>query len=75
MGGGVRGGKVHGTYPEFTEDDPQYLGNRGTLVPSTSHDQMSATIARWFGGFTDGELDDLFPNLTNFTVKDLDLFS
>ncbi len=68
----INGGQVFGTYPLFSGDDPQYIANsRGILVPSTSHNQMSATIAKWYGGFTDNELDELLPNLSNFSVKDL----
>ena len=74
MGGAVDGGKVYGTYPRLTPDDPQFLNRRGALVPSTSMDQMSATIAKWFGDFTDGQLLELFPNLANYNVRDLGFF-
>jgi len=76
MGGAVDGGKVFGSIPLFSGDDPQYWNNsRGVLVPSISHDQMSSTIAKWFGGFTNSELRDLFPNLNNgsWSNSDLDL--
>ncbi|GAA6139320.1 DUF1501 domain-containing protein [Arenicella sp. 4NH20-0111] len=76
MGGSVNGSKVYGTMPQFSGDDPQYWDNgRGILVPTTSHDQMSSTIAKWFGGFSNSELRDLFPNLNNgfWSDRDLDL--
>ncbi len=75
MGGGITGKRVYGRYPDFTLDDPQYLDGRGVLVPEIAQDQMSASFARWFGGFTDSELLDLFPNLANFNELDLDLFT
>jgi len=47
---------------------------RGALVPSTSTDQLSATIAQWFGDFTESQLLDIFPNLVNFNNKTLDFY-
>ncbi len=76
MGGPIDGGKVYGTMPIMNADDPQYWDNgRGILVPSISHDQMSSTVAKWFGGFTNSELRELFPNLNNggWSNSDLDL--
>ena len=69
----VKGGEVYGVHPEFAPSDPQFLNfrNRGVIVPSTSTDQLSATLAKWFGGFSDSELLDLFPSLANFNDIDL----
>lgn len=75
MGGRVTGGKVYGSFPEFTEDDPQYISSRGTLVPTLSMDQVSSTIAKWFGDFSDSELKELFPNLVEFDSTDLGFIS
>jgi len=69
MGGAVDGGKVYGDHPIFSPDDPQFIEQRGALVPSTSTDQLSATIAQWFGDFTESQLIDIFPNLVNFNNK------
>lgn len=71
MGGRVQGGNVYGHFPELSEDDPQFIEFRGTLVPSIATDQMSSTIAKWFGDFTDSELKELLPNLLNFESSDL----
>ncbi len=73
MGGRVDGGQVFGHYPSFVEGDgeTQYREFRGTLVPSISTDQVSSTIAKWFGGFTDSTIAELFPNLSKFDSNNL----
>lgn len=75
MGGNVNGGQVFGEYPMFSPDDPQYIEFRGTLVPSIATDQVSSTIAKWFGDFSDSTLRELFPNLQSFDKYDLGLIS
>jgi len=71
----VKGGDVYGLHPALTEDDPQFLEFGGVLVPSTSTDQYSATIAKWFGDFSDSELQEIFPNLLNYNEKTLGFIS
>jgi uncharacterized protein (DUF1501 family) len=69
VGGAVRGGDIYGRFPAIgsgTEDD---VGN-GRLLPAVSVDQYAATLGRWFG-VSDVELDDVLPNLRNFTTRDL----
>ncbi len=75
MGGSVQGGQVYGEFPEFSADDPQYISFRGTLVPTIATDQLSSTIAKWFGDFSDSELKELFPNLLEFDTSDLGFLS
>ena len=77
MGGAVDGGKLFGTFPvlgvknandnNFNSNDQ--LGN-GALLPSTSVDQMGATLGRWFGA-SDSQLLDVFPNLAQFNSSNL----
>ncbi len=67
----VKGGAVYGKHPIFSPDDEQYIDFRGVLVPSTSTDQISSSVAKWFGDFSDNELVELFPNLANFNEKTL----
>lgn len=82
MGGAVRGGQVAGTLPvlgpkntanNHFDSSPDQLGN-GALLPSTSVEQLGATLARWFG-LSDSQLGTVFPNLGNFSQRDLGLMA
>ena len=73
MGGAVRGGDLYGRFPTLAtknsntnnfDGSPDQLGN-GVLLPTTSVDQLGATLGRWFG-LNDAQLADIFPNLANF---------
>ncbi len=73
FGGAVNGGDVYGTFPELAvgglNDVPS--GSRGRWIPSTSVDQHSAVLAKWFGvpiGST--EMATILPNLDRFESID-----
>ncbi|MDP3761758.1 MAG: DUF1501 domain-containing protein, partial [Ramlibacter sp.] len=74
MGGDVLGGSVFGQFPNVGIDvtngfqNPNMSGN--VLIPQMSVDQYAGTIGRWFG-LSDGQLDSIFPNLRNFTNRDV----
>ncbi|MEP6882396.1 MAG: DUF1501 domain-containing protein, partial [Dokdonella sp.] len=70
MGGAVQGGKLYGGFPDQTLNGPVSL-SRGQFVPSTSVDQMAATLARWMGVTSNSDLNTIFPNLANFTSNNL----
>jgi uncharacterized protein (DUF1501 family) len=70
MGGAVKGGDIYGAFPQLVLGGPDDAGTRGVLIPTTSVAQYGATLAKWFGA-TDAELDQVFPLLANFTVRDL----
>lgn len=70
MGGAVRGQAFYGTPPapsigETGAPDDQWHVGQGRLLPTTSVDQMAATLGRWFGA-ADDELRLVLPNLRNF---------
>jgi uncharacterized protein (DUF1501 family) len=65
MGGAVKGGNLYGTFPNLTLAGPDDSTTRGTWVPSTSEDQYSGALAKWFG-LAQADLDYVFPNLHNF---------
>ncbi|MBI5255186.1 MAG: DUF1501 domain-containing protein [Burkholderiales bacterium] len=78
MGGAVRGGAVYGNVPTLGaknannnnfDSSPDQLGN-GALLPTTSVDQLGATLGTWFG-LSNTQLLDIFPNLGNFSNRNL----
>lgn len=69
MGGAVNGGDVYGTLPELAIGGPDDV-NAGRMIPTTSVEQYSATLARWFG-LNESELVQVFPNLSNFNNSDM----
>jgi len=71
MGGSVLGQRLYGTpaasggiFPDQTLDGPDCL-QRGQMIPATSCDQYSATLARWLG-VSDCDIATIFPYLANF---------
>ncbi len=80
MGGAVKGGDLYGTFPQLArknsnnnnfDGSPNQLGN-GALLPTTSVDQLGATLGRWFG-LSDTQIPDIFPNLASFNLIDRNL--
>jgi uncharacterized protein (DUF1501 family) len=69
MGSSVLGREVYGSLPNLALGGPDDAG-WGRLIPSTSVDQLGATLARWFGVAEPG-LQELFPNLGAFASSDL----
>jgi uncharacterized protein (DUF1501 family) len=80
MGGAVQGGDIHGTFPELGLKNSDNNGfnsedqlHNGVLLPKLSVEQYGATLARWFD--TRINLQDVFPNLSNFSDRpDLGFF-
>ncbi len=70
IGGAVKGRQFYGTAPPLSNtatgspEDIWHVG-QGRLLPTSSVDQMAATLATWFG-VEASELDGILPNLRNF---------
>ncbi len=72
MGGAVRGGNLYGSIPRLVGkrpgsndfDSPDQVRN-GALLPTTSVEQLGATLGRWFG-LSDAQALRVFPRLGNF---------
>ena len=78
MGGAVKGGDLYGNFPTLGaknannnnfDSSADQLGN-GALLPTTSVDQLGATLAKWFG-ISDADALTVFPHLASFTTRDL----
>jgi uncharacterized protein (DUF1501 family) len=70
LGGAVKGGDIYGTLPVFALAGPNDAGSNGRWIPTTSIDQYGATLAQWFG-VSATNLSPIFPNLGNFTTKNI----
>ncbi len=65
-GGSVKGGKICGKFPDLTINGGiDCTGNRGRWIPSTSTDQVFASVAKWFG-CNDSQIGTVLPNFTRF---------
>jgi uncharacterized protein (DUF1501 family) len=65
-GGAVKGGQICGKFPTLTVNGGiDCTGNRGRWIPSTSTDQVFASISKWFG-CSDGQIQTVLPNFTRF---------
>jgi len=64
LGGAVKGGDIYGQYPDLLIGGPNDT-NRGRWIPTTSVDEYSATLARWFG-VAESDLSMVLPNLDRF---------
>lgn len=67
--GAVRGKRTYGTFPVLQINGPDDTST-GRWIPSTSVDEYSATLARWFG-VDDNHMPAVFPNLGRFAMPDL----
>ncbi|MQA18756.1 DUF1501 domain-containing protein [Rugamonas rivuli] len=69
MGGAVKGKNIYGSMPVTGVGHDLDVGS-GSLLPTTSVDQYGATLASWFG-LSATQLADVFPNIGNFSIRNL----
>ncbi|GJJ02124.1 hypothetical protein RugamoR64_26620 [Duganella rhizosphaerae] len=69
MGGAVKGKNIYGHMPDTGLGHDLDVGS-GALLPTTSVDQYGATLASWFG-LSATQIADVFPNIGNFSTRNL----
>ncbi|MFG6463977.1 DUF1501 domain-containing protein [Roseateles sp. DXS20W] len=72
MGGAVKGGRFYGTLPSVSVNGPDDVG-QGRLLPTTSVDQLAATLATWMG-VSATDLPLVLPQIGNYSQRDLGYF-
>jgi uncharacterized protein (DUF1501 family) len=73
MGGAVKGQQIFGNMPSLELNSDDDIGE-GRIIPTLSFDQYAATLAEWFGVGTD-DIAKIFPNLKNFSLKNIGFLS
>ena len=71
----VNGGKLYAHGDKLSGFPDQSLSatnsfSRGQMIPGIGVEQYAATLAKWMG-VADSNLNAMFPNLSNFTTRDL----
>ena len=69
-GGPLYGGQFYGQFPSLALGGANDANTRGTMVPTTSVDQYSATMAQWFG-VSPANIASIFPYVANFPTSNL----
>ena len=69
VGGALQGNDIYGRVPDLTINGPDDTG-RGRWIPTTSVDEYSATLARWFG-VSATDLPTVLPNIGRFAKPNL----
>jgi uncharacterized protein (DUF1501 family) len=72
LGGAVNGGRFYGALPSVSVNGPDDVG-QGRLLPTTSVDQLAATLASWMG-VSDADLPLVVPNIGNYSTRNLGMF-
>ncbi|MEO8151793.1 MAG: DUF1501 domain-containing protein [Rhizobacter sp.] len=67
VGGAVNGQRFYGKAPVVANDGPDDVG-QGRLLPTTSVDQLAATLGSWFG-ISDTDLLTVLPNLVHWDAS------
>ncbi len=70
LGDSVKGGDIYGAYPTVAIDGPDDIGE-GRWVPTTSVDEYSATLAKWYGVSSPTDLATVLPNIGRFANPDI----
>lgn len=66
MGGDVRGGVIHGQFPELRADGPNSISSTGQMLPTSPWEAIWRPIAEWFG-VEEAQMSTVLPNLPAFS--------
>ena len=69
LGGAVNGGRYWGQLPEVSVNGADDVG-QGRLLPTTSVDQLAATLGTWMG-LSDTDLSTVLPQIGNYSTRNL----
>jgi uncharacterized protein (DUF1501 family) len=69
VGGAVKGGQLYGRFPELVTGGADDAGG-GRWIPTTSVEEYTATLARWFG-VSATDLPLVVPNLNRFAQANI----
>ncbi len=72
LGGAVNGGRLFGAFPTLEVNGPDDTG-QGRWIPTTSVDELSATLASWFG-VSASDMPTVLPNIGRFARPNLGIF-
>ncbi|GAA0407701.1 DUF1501 domain-containing protein [Cocleimonas flava] len=72
--GTLNGGTMIGTLPDLNPDGPDDYSDKGRIIPTTSQDQVNASICQWFG-LEESLIPEIFPNVSNFASNPSDITS
>ena len=67
LGGDVRGGIIHGSYPELRINGPDSVSSTGAMLPTKPWDAIWKPLALWLG-VEEAQLNHVLPNLHEFSA-------
>jgi uncharacterized protein (DUF1501 family) len=65
---------LYGAFPELSLGSDDDFSDKGRIIPSIAQEQISGSIAKWFG-VSDSDMPSIFPNLGNFATTSGDISS
>jgi uncharacterized protein (DUF1501 family) len=65
LGGGIKGGRIIGTMPDFDLGGSQDFTGIGAWIPTLAVSQMAAAVGSWIG-LSSAQMTTVFPELANF---------
>ena len=66
LGGSIKGGRLIGSIPDMELGGALDANGEGTWIPNQSVAQLAAGLSLWFG-LSIAEINNLFPDLANFS--------